>query len=939
MPETSALNFPESPVALLGTITLLIAFLVAAYSATAGIIGNLKERRRLVSSSVYSLYAFFGLMMLASALMIYAFISHDYSIKYVYRYSDTSMPIYYKITAYWGGLDGSLMFWVSVLAVFSAIAIRANAHRHRDMIGYVVAVIMLVQLFFLALLVYNKNPFATFLTEAPPDGKGLNPLLQNYWMVIHPPSLYIGYVAATIPFAFAIGALASGRLDDRWLSSVRSWTLICWFFLSFGLILGGRWAYEELGWGGYWAWDPVENAGLLPWFTATAFLHAVIIQEQRGMMKTWNMVLVITTFFLTIFGTFMTRSGVVQSVHAFGEDNALALLFILFMAAILIGSFGLLVYRLPRLRSTATFESYLSREYAFLLNNWILLGCALFVLFATMFPTLSEAVNGQRITVGPPFFNRIMIPLGLILLFLAGAAPLLAYRRTTRDRLWSQFAVPVAVCVAVIAGLAITVPRTLTLSEIIVKGLKAPVSLLCFGLVAFTLACVGQEFWRGTRVRMKQTDGTAGTSLVGLILAKRRKYGGYLIHASMAVMFFGFAGKAYEAMTDFTVDAGETFSERGYTFYFHDLYVSDDDHKRAVTARVALYDGPIDVGGKVAFGREDVDGIGGEFLSTLYPAKWQYKKSEEQPTTEVDMVNYIEEDVYIILTGYNEQSQTANFRVYINPLVNWVWLGFFLLMVGTIICLIPGSWVETVKPPRKTRSGRVVETALVLLTLGGIVAGGASIAAAQAPGEYSDRPAHDVSAGAAHMFQPGDPSFDQRFVEEASERVRKARPDLDPSSAEFAAAVDAELEPVRKLAHRLYTDIVCLCGCPKETLRECRCGNAAAEREIALKQMVAYDLFDPAERERAYDDITEEFVARHGDQHVLREPKNLKGANKFTVWLPYLALIGALLFIILMGRRWVGRGRRKVAEAGGSKIDEADQDYIDALEDELADID
>src|SRR5690606_18868173 len=249
----------------------------------------------------------------------------------------------------------SMLFWVAVLSTFAAIAVRANAQRHRDMIGYVVAVIMAVQLFFLAVIIYNKNPFATTLTTPPLDGKGLNPLLQNYWMVIHPPSLYIGYVAATIPFAFGIAALASGRLDDQWLGSVRVWTFICWFFLSFGLILGGRWAYEELGWGGYWAWDPVENAGLLPWFTMTAFLHSVIIQEQRGMMKTWNLVLVIATFVLTIVGTGLTRSGVVQSVHAFGEDDALALLFVLFLAVVLVGSVGLLIYRLPRLRSAASF--------------------------------------------------------------------------------------------------------------------------------------------------------------------------------------------------------------------------------------------------------------------------------------------------------------------------------------------------------------------------------------------------------------------------------------------------------------------------------------------------------------------------------------------------------------------------------------------------------
>ncbi|MDB4958014.1 MAG: cytochrome c assembly protein, partial [Myxococcales bacterium] len=397
---------PFSPIALVGTITLLSAYAIAAWCVAAGIAGNALKSRRLVTSAVYGLYAFGALIALSAALLIYAFVTHDYAIKYVAQTSDTSMETWYKVTAFWGGLDGSLLFWVLVLSLFSTVAILVNHKRHRDMIGFVVATIMVVQVFFLSLLIFTKNPFSTYLTQPPIDGQGLNPLLQNYWMVIHPPSLYTGFVAATIPFAFGIGALASGRLDDLWLGSVRVWMLICFGFLSLGLILGGRWAYEELGWGGYWAWDPVENAGLMPWFTATAFLHSAIIQEQRGMMKTWNLMLVVVTFFLTIFGTFMTRSGAVQSVHAFGEDNVLALQFIVFMAVILIVSIGLIVYRSNKLTQKTEFDSFYSREFAFLLNNWILLACAFFVLFATMFPTISEAIDGARVSVGVEFFNR-----------------------------------------------------------------------------------------------------------------------------------------------------------------------------------------------------------------------------------------------------------------------------------------------------------------------------------------------------------------------------------------------------------------------------------------------------------------------------------------------------------------------------------------------------
>src|SRR5262245_9981741 len=348
-------SVPFSPIALVGSISLLAAYAVAAWCVSAGIAGNARKSRRLVNSAVFGLYGFAALVGLASALMIYAMVTHDYAIKYVAAVSDTTMETWYKVTAFWGGLDGSVLFWVLVLSLFSTLAILVPHRRHGDIVGFVVATIMVVQVFFLSLLIFTKNPFTTFLTTPPADGQGLNPLLQNYWMVIHPPSLYTGFVAATIPFAFGIGALASGRLDDMWLGSVRVWMLICFGFLSLGLILGGRWAYEELGWGGYWAWDPVENAGFMPWFTATAFLHSAIIQEQRGMMKRWNLFLVVLTFMLTIFGTFMTRSGIVQSVHAFGEDNELALDFIVFMAFVLVVSLGLIGYRSNKLSTKNAF--------------------------------------------------------------------------------------------------------------------------------------------------------------------------------------------------------------------------------------------------------------------------------------------------------------------------------------------------------------------------------------------------------------------------------------------------------------------------------------------------------------------------------------------------------------------------------------------------------
>src|SRR5437773_2406669 len=370
----------------LGSYLLLTAFVVCAYAAAISIAGARRRSRRMIESGVGAFYLTAAVMAAASAVIVNAFLTDDFAIRYVAHYSDSVQPLFYKITSYWGGLDGSIMFWVFLLSMFGSAAVYVNRERHRELIPYVVAIISMVEMFFLFLMVIHNNPFDTFITAAPADGRGLSPLLQNFYMAIHPPTVYLGFIGLTIPYAFGMAALITGYLDDSWLRAVRRWTMIAWFCLSFGLMLGMIWAYEELGWGGYWGWDPVENAGLLPWFTATAFLHSVMVQERRSMLRVWNVTLVITTFFLTIFGTFMTRSGVVQSVHAFGEDPMLARLFAAFMVTIVTVSFGLVIYRLPLLRARNELDSWISREAAFLFNNWILLFSAVFVLFGTMFP-------------------------------------------------------------------------------------------------------------------------------------------------------------------------------------------------------------------------------------------------------------------------------------------------------------------------------------------------------------------------------------------------------------------------------------------------------------------------------------------------------------------------------------------------------------------------
>src|SRR6188508_2786041 len=534
--------------AVLGYVTLLTTFVVCSYAIGISVAGARRRSQRLIDSGIGAFHMVTALMVLASVLIVRAFVTDDFTIRYVSRYSDSVQPLFYKITSYWGGLDGSIMFWVFLLSIFGAIAVAVNRDRYRELVPYVVAVICSVQMFFLFLMLVHNNPFGTYITPVPRDGEGLNPLLQNYWMVIHPPMLYTGFVGMTIPYAFGMAALITGHLDDAWLRAVRRWTMFAWLFLSFGLTLGMIWAYEELGWGGYWAWDPVENAGLLPWFTATAFLHSVMVQERRSMLKIWNVSLVIVTFFLTIFGTFMTRSGVVQSVHAFGEDRVLAWLFTGFMVVILTVSFGLVIYRMPLLRArTNELDSWVSREAAFLVNNWILLFSAFFVLFATMFPTLSEAVTGTRITVAGPFYNTWMAPVGLILLFLTGVGPLLAWRKSTVSNLVDQFLYPLVFAFVVSGGL-------------VALGVRVWSSGICFALCAFVFGTISQEFIRGAEVRRAATGADRLTAMIGLVSRSKRRYGGYIVHVGIALMFLGFAGEGFKQEGEALLKPGEQFT-------------------------------------------------------------------------------------------------------------------------------------------------------------------------------------------------------------------------------------------------------------------------------------------------------------------------------------------------------------------------------------------
>jgi cytochrome c-type biogenesis protein CcmF len=484
----------------------------------------------------------------------------------------------------------------------------------------------------------------------------LNPLLQNYWMTLHPPSLYLGYVSASVPFAFAIAALATGKLGDVWIRTTRRWALTSWFFLSVGNLLGGRWAYEVLGWGGYWAWDPVENAAIMPWFTATAYLHSVMIQEKKNMLKVWNMALVILTFALTIFGTFLTRSGVISSVHSFTQSG-LGPYFMGFLILVIGVAVVLLVYRLPELKGENELDSLLSREAAFLLNNWVLVGLAFATFWGTVFPVLSEAVRGVKITVGPPFFNKVNGPLGVLLLFLSGIGPVIAWRRASAKSLKRNFIVPV--CIGVITG-----------TLFFTFGYRNYYAVVVFSLAGFVLGTIFSEFVRGTRARQVILRENPPQALGRLVSKNPRRYGGYVVHIGIVLIFIGVAGSSFfKIEKQLSLQPGQTIEAGRYILQYTGMKNSEDAHVASQAAVVEVF-------------------LGGQQIATLHPEKRLYKR-QNQPTTEVAIRPTLRDDLYVVLGGYDEASGLATFQVFVNPLLSWLWIGGLTLVLGTCITMLP----------------------------------------------------------------------------------------------------------------------------------------------------------------------------------------------------------------------------------------------------------
>ena len=654
----------------LGYLAVLLAFLLSVYATVAALGGKLRRNPFLELSAQRAVLAAWLMTTAASAILLHAILTDNFSFNYVASRSNADLDLLYKVAAWWGGQEGSLLFWSWIAATYSFVAVYSGRARHRGMISYVVVTMAGTQAFFLGLVAFEANPFQVIMSgpqvTSVPDGSGLNPLLQHPMMAIHPPMLYLGYVGFTVPFAFALASLITRQPGERWIHTTRVWTMVTWLFQSIGILLGARWAYVVLGWGGYWGWDPVENASLLPWLTGTAFLHSVMMQEKKGMMKVWNIVLISSTFFLCIFGTMMTRGGLVSSVHAFAQSE-IGIYFVWF----LVGGIGITAYliasRLDYLRSEAELDSVVSRESSFLFNNVVLLASCFAVLWGTLFPVISEYLTGDKITVGAPFFNKVNVPIGLFLLFLTGVGPLIAWRRSSLESLRRNFQWPALAAVA--CGTAL-----------LGAGMRHLAALVCFSLCAFVATTVGTEFYRGGRVIQRKERSGLLAAMVELTRRNTRRYGGYLVHMAIVLMFVGFAGAAFNIVHQQELAVGESMEAGPYEFKLQNVSEMDSpNYFRAVAA--------IDVSRR------------GEFLETLMPERRFYHASQ-QPTSRVDVRNRLREDVYVVYAGQSNDGANPVIQVYINPLVNWIWIGALTLVLGTLVALVPSKRMRRVRRAR-----------------------------------------------------------------------------------------------------------------------------------------------------------------------------------------------------------------------------------------------
>src|SRR5829696_5234356 len=700
-----------------GFLCLAAALAISLYGIGASLYGARTGRREYVDSGRRAVYALAGLLVVAMLILQLAFVRSDFTFELVATHSSTTTPLFYRLTAVWSSQEGSLLLWVLLLALWSSAILFVSRNKLRAVAPYATAVLLGFGAFFCALLVFLESPFDT-LAAPPAEGVGLNPLLRHPSMMIHPPMLYSGYTLFAVPFAFAVGALVTRRLGAEWIRATRPFTLGAWLMLGFGVMLGARWSYMELGWGGYWAWDPVENASLMPWLTGTAFLHSVMIQEKRGMLKVWNVSLVLATGVLAILGTFLVRSGILQSIHAFGAST-LGIPFLLLIGAMIGGSIALVASRSASLRSEHRLDSLLSREAAFLLNNLVLVALCFVVFWGTFFPLISEAVTGDEASVGPPWFNRYTTPLALILVLLSGIGPLIAWRRATAANLRRNFALPAGAAAAVVVAL-------------VAAGVTGSLgALLMFAFAAFVLAAVGQELWRGVGARRAMSRDSVPAALLALVRRNRRRYGGYTVHVGIAVLFAGVAASSafqsqrlvelrpgqteriggyaitYERPTSRLIAAGNGRLERidlgarlrvrrgdgdPQTLSTYKSYFPSTDPSLGAVSRFFEGEATSEVGLRAGVRRDLWTAVAPD-IGRLLPRIEQGDKvfADATELSEQDRGAFLAQALQGLARSYTASPPPATFRLIVSPLVTWIWLGALIVFAGAAIALWPAG--------------------------------------------------------------------------------------------------------------------------------------------------------------------------------------------------------------------------------------------------------
>jgi cytochrome c-type biogenesis protein CcmF len=638
----------------IGTGVLLVALILALYGAVIAAIGARRGRLAMVESAQHAALGVSVLLTAAMLLLVYAFLTFDFSVRYVATNTNLGTPFYYRITALWGALEGSIVLWAWMVGLYTLIVILRHRTSARELYPWVLTVMLSVVAFFLLVMTVAAPVFAR-MVPVPADGRGLNPLLEDSGMITHPVALYLGFTGFTVPFAFAVAALVTGRIGDFWITTTRRWTILAWYFLSLGLLIGGWWSYHVLGWGGYWAWDPVENAAFMPWLTATALLHSVMIQERRRMLRLWNVALVVLTFSLTLFGTFLTRSGVIASVHAFSQGS-IGVFFLSFLALVVLVSLALIAWRWDTLGAQGELDSVVSRESAFLLNNVLLVAATFTVFFGTVFPLLSEAVRDVKVSVGAPFFNQVNVPLFLSLIFLMGVGPLIAWRRASAENLKRNFLWPVIVGIVAAAAL-----RLLGVGSVLV--------LVSLGLTVFVAATIAVDLVRATRARRAMGEQTL-PALGGLLRRHNRRYGGFVVHLAILVVAVGVTGsQTWSVHTETTLKRGEQAELGGYQIRFDGLRESQESNHGKVTGTFTV------VNGKAAG-------------TVLEPAKKFYPQ-EQSPIAYVDYRLGFIDDIYLVLGDFARDGTSVTVKIQVNRMVSWIWLGGVVLTLGTVLSVLP----------------------------------------------------------------------------------------------------------------------------------------------------------------------------------------------------------------------------------------------------------